>query len=327
MSNENEYLRDYKKASQVWDLERLFADLGEVKSKQKRSKELTDKEKKLLCWLLLGKSPKEIADLINNTPKTVRTELSNNLYSYIREFLGSNDTLDWTKVLVDLMYKGYLQNTIIITKQDTKELTLEIARDFVWQIKKEIGKLLQLEPPNRLEVKSTDYNRIYIKEITKIYFDDKLQIEASWEGQFREDAPPGLKMLLKTMLPKEIYKGGDYIEWVDAYGELRSSFGLSLDDQRNLHLTEPDVWVSPCSVPKAKFLEGIAQAFPDIQVRFHQPLKKFNLLASLDANKIFQELCREKYALENNRGRDLPKLEIIDLEIAGGQIRVKVREN
>lgn len=333
MSNGNEHLRGYKKASEVWDLERLFADLGKV-----RGSDLPETPKELLCLLLLGNSPKEIADKLKRSEGAVRTELSKNLYPYIIDVLGSDSCtetngksgkkkINWTKVLVSLMYKGYRKKTIIIKEETTKEITLEIGSDFAWRIKETLGSMLKRQPQNRLEVKSTDYNRIYIKETTKIYFDGKLQIEARWEGQFREDAPPGLKLLLKTIFSEKLYKGGGYIEWVDAYGQMRSSFGLSLDDQRNLHLTSPDVWVSPCSVPKAKFLEGIAQAFPNIQVRFHQPLKKLNLLANLDAaNQIFQDLCREKYAQEKKRGRNLPKLEILNLDTTGGQMKVTVRE-
>ncbi len=308
-----------EEASKFWQLELLFADLGKVKGKQ-----LSDTEKEYLCYLLLGESPKEIAAQTNRTEGTVRTELSKNLYPYIKELLDM-ETIDGSKMLVQLMSKGYLQNTIQLPLENPEEITLEIGGDFMWRIKQALQQQPQEHPPHLLQVKSTDYNRIYIKEITSLAINGSLEIAANWEGQFREKVIPAFKKPFQAIFPPEIYKGGSYLEWVDVSGQIRYHWKLSCNSKGQLHLDNPDVWVSPCSVPQAKFIEGIAQAFPEIQVRFHQPLKDFNLLGKIDVNQVFQDLCYDKYALQKRRGGLGVKLEIMNLEIAAGEMIVKVR--
>lgn len=325
-----------EKASELWDVERLLTDLGEV-----RGKELSETEQLYLYLLLVGYSPKEIAEETHRSAGTVRTALSSNLYPGLKDLLdldmeadpngngksGNNgQKLEWHKVMPALMKKGYHQDKNQGLTEGGENVTLEIASDFQWRIKQALKQRSPKNPPHLLQVKSTDYNRIYIEEISEVAIDGGLHISANWKGQFREDVPRALRGPFKLIFPKEIYQKGNYLKWVDVDGKLRYSFDLSLDGEGKLQLSVSDVWVSNCSVPQAKFLEGISQAFPEIQSRFSQPLKAFNLLANLDidVNRIFQIVCEDKYrAATKNSSFDSQK--IVNFEIDATEMRVTVR--
>lgn len=292
MSNPDENLLGYKEAAQFWNLPSLFTDLAEQKGKS-----LSDTEKELLCYLLLGNAPKDIAEKRGGRERSVSVELSKKLYPLLKKLLGiereeeKSQAVDRGKIIGDLMQRGYLKNTIEIVKDDSNEKTLDIADALLWKINKQ----LRSQTPQR--IKQTDYNIIDIQEMTASIVEGSLKITGSWKGQFR-DGPlnPGLKLLLRQILPKDIYSGGDYINWIDVDGEFYTAFDLRWDaEDGQFKLEKRSVELSKYNCSKSRVLESLAQVFPDIAIRFSEPLTAFNPLESVEINQLFTDCCRKMF--------------------------------
>ncbi|KAF3887413.1 MULTISPECIES: NB-ARC domain-containing protein [Nostocales] len=100
---------EFIEAKNVWELEKLYVDLGLVKGKS-----LTPVEKKFLRGLLCGFSPAEIANTVyqSRSSSTVRVYLSNGLYKYIEEMLTNQaghfiKVKNWSRVTQLLEKAGY----------------------------------------------------------------------------------------------------------------------------------------------------------------------------------------------------------------------------
>jgi GTPase SAR1 family protein len=101
MSNSVE--EKFMQAYQKWDLERLYTDLGKIKSQ-----ELTPTEKQDLRALLLRYSPSEIAEKTAVNPDTVRSRLSKGLYRHIEALLEKPEHTVKSNEVSDLLEKkGY----------------------------------------------------------------------------------------------------------------------------------------------------------------------------------------------------------------------------
>ncbi|MBD1904932.1 hypothetical protein NDI37_08800 [Funiculus sociatus GB2-A5] len=104
-----------KQAEDEWYTDRLKADLAEYKREYKASNrklELSPKEYKCLCGLLCNYSPVEIATKLNNTKQSLREELSQGLYRYIKMLIehkkGLSVEIQWFSIarhFDDLEYK------------------------------------------------------------------------------------------------------------------------------------------------------------------------------------------------------------------------------
>lgn len=98
---------EFAEAAELWNLERLYTDLGSAKGKG-----LTPVEKQYLRGLLCGYSPNEIAERCHVASDTVRNYLSKGLYRYIEEFLMRNAeqqarVKDWSRVAILMERAGY----------------------------------------------------------------------------------------------------------------------------------------------------------------------------------------------------------------------------
>lgn len=98
---------EFAEAAELWNLERLYTDLGSAKGKG-----LTPVEKQYLRGLLCGYSPNEIAERCHVASDTVRNYLSKGLYRYIEEFLMRNEeqqarVKDWSRVAILMERAGY----------------------------------------------------------------------------------------------------------------------------------------------------------------------------------------------------------------------------
>lgn len=98
----------FEEVARKWDLERLYTDLAEVEGR-----ELTTTKKKLLCALLYGYSPAEIAKHLyqSSSSNSVRVTLSRDLYKLLRALmaqkLDATSTIAWGKVSRLLAEAGY----------------------------------------------------------------------------------------------------------------------------------------------------------------------------------------------------------------------------
>lgn len=102
---------EFAEAAELWNLERLYTDLGSAKGKG-----LTPVEKQYLRGLLCGYSPNEIAERCHVASDTVRNYLSKGLYRYIEEFLMRNAeqqarVKDWSRVAILMERAGYRLNS------------------------------------------------------------------------------------------------------------------------------------------------------------------------------------------------------------------------
>lgn len=98
---------EFAEAAELWNLERLYTDLGSAKGKG-----LTPVEKQYLRGLLCGYSPNEIAERCHVASDTVRNYLSKGLYRYIEEFLirhaeQQTRVKDWSRVAILMERAGY----------------------------------------------------------------------------------------------------------------------------------------------------------------------------------------------------------------------------
>ncbi len=101
---------EFAEAAELWNLERLYTDLGSAKGKG-----LTPVEKQYLRGLLCGYSPNEIAERCHVASDTVRNYLSKGLYRYIEEFLMRTAeqqarVKDWSRVAILMERAGYRLN-------------------------------------------------------------------------------------------------------------------------------------------------------------------------------------------------------------------------
>jgi len=94
----------FSEASQMWDLQTLYTDLGLAKNKP-----LTPMEKTHLRALLCGSSPTEIAEQLGKSSKGVEVDLSNTLYQYIKSLVGrTEEKIDnWRSICNWLEEAGY----------------------------------------------------------------------------------------------------------------------------------------------------------------------------------------------------------------------------
>jgi energy-coupling factor transporter ATP-binding protein EcfA2 len=98
---------EFADAAQSWNLDQLYADLGDAKGKR-----LTKVEKQYLRGLLCYHSPNEIAEHLHVASDTVRNYLSKGLYRYIEEILVRRASAearvkDWSRVPHLLEQAGY----------------------------------------------------------------------------------------------------------------------------------------------------------------------------------------------------------------------------
>jgi two-component system, sensor histidine kinase and response regulator len=94
----------------AWDIEKLYADLAQVKQKQKnaqRQMQLTQLEKACLLEILSGHSPSFIASQLNREPNGLAVDLSRGLYRYIEGLTGQKPK-NWRDIPLLLSQKGYL---------------------------------------------------------------------------------------------------------------------------------------------------------------------------------------------------------------------------
>lgn len=100
---------NFAEASDRWDLERLYSDLGSAKPGYKRKKELTRTEKLHLRGLLCGYSSTEIADRLQKEARGVQTDLSKTLYRYIETLTDkpANSLKNWRDIIDWLSEAGY----------------------------------------------------------------------------------------------------------------------------------------------------------------------------------------------------------------------------
>ena len=98
----------FEEVARKWDLERLYTDLAKVEGG-----ELTITKKTLLCALLYGYSPAEIAKhwYQSSNSNSVRVTLSRDLYKPLRALMAQKldviPTMAWGKVSRLLAEAGY----------------------------------------------------------------------------------------------------------------------------------------------------------------------------------------------------------------------------
>lgn len=91
----------FAEASQLWDVERLRADLAKVKQNK-----LSPTESACLQGLLCGIDPNEIAATLHRQPQGLRVDLSRGLYRYV-EGLTEKQIKNWREVALVLERAGY----------------------------------------------------------------------------------------------------------------------------------------------------------------------------------------------------------------------------
>ncbi len=141
-----------------WDLERLDADLADVKQQHTnalRKKGLSSTEKACLRGLLCGDSPDEIATKINREPNGLRVDLSRGLYRYVRILTGKNEdtSISWRDISKWLEEAGYktskkLQDTSDSDEEINKEL-LNDTRELLQNNKEFLNDALELLKDNK----------------------------------------------------------------------------------------------------------------------------------------------------------------------------------
>ncbi|NER95807.1 MAG: hypothetical protein F6J86_18530 [Symploca sp. SIO1B1] len=98
----DEYEDKFPEAANNWDLERLYKDLEQAKQDL-----ITNLEKACLRGLLCGYSSREIAPVCYRTYGSLRVELSNGLYRYIKTLTGRERLNDWREIAKWLEEAGY----------------------------------------------------------------------------------------------------------------------------------------------------------------------------------------------------------------------------
>ncbi|RMF26311.1 MAG: NACHT domain-containing protein, partial [Cyanobacteria bacterium J083] len=116
----------------IWDLERLYKDLAQVKHiGTEKVTPLTPVEKAILRGLLAGNPPKQIAAQLHWTPGSMSVELSNGLYRYV-ETLTNRDikTLkNWRDVAKWLEEAKYKKSKIIQDWEETPDISHFYGRE------------------------------------------------------------------------------------------------------------------------------------------------------------------------------------------------------
>ena len=94
----------FNEASNLWNLQTLYIDIGMAKNKS-----LTPMEKTHLRALLCGFSPSEIADRLGKSVKGVEVDLSNTLYQYVKQLVGkaAEKVDNWRNICEWLEEAGY----------------------------------------------------------------------------------------------------------------------------------------------------------------------------------------------------------------------------
>lgn len=97
-------------ATTIWDVERLYSDLGQTKQlNARRETELTPVEKAILRGLLSNLPPKQIAAALHWTPRALGVELTKGLYRYAETLTGRepNALRNWRDIAIWLEEAGY----------------------------------------------------------------------------------------------------------------------------------------------------------------------------------------------------------------------------
>lgn len=117
----------FSEATNLWDLQTLYMDMGQAKSKP-----LTPMEKTHLRALLCGLSPSEIADRLGKSIKGVEVDLSNTLYHYTKQLVGKADEKvdNWRNICEWLEEAGYkieppIDLTLDSDTSDTSDTTVD----------------------------------------------------------------------------------------------------------------------------------------------------------------------------------------------------------
>jgi hypothetical protein len=126
----------FEQAEVQWDLPRLYKDLANIKGKG-----LTPVEKLHLRGLLCGLGPSEIAAKLNKNPDSVRVDLCNRIYQYIKGVTGKDGEKveNWRNLcewLEEAGYKEKLTNSSISVDSLPIEAAIKIKNIQQSKIKK-----------------------------------------------------------------------------------------------------------------------------------------------------------------------------------------------
>ncbi len=109
----------FKYAEELWDLERLYADLATVKGKP-----LTRTEKLHLRGLLCGYSPSILAKKLHKSPRGLQSDLSSTVNQYVKSLIDEDVKLNNSQDIGNLLEEvGYKK---VPTTETTGNLTLSI---------------------------------------------------------------------------------------------------------------------------------------------------------------------------------------------------------
>jgi hypothetical protein len=110
----------FSPAEELWDLERLYADLAKCKGKS-----LTPMERLHLKGLLCGYSPKELATKLNKDNKGLETDLSSTIYLYIKELVGKKQQkIENWRIISDWLEQIGYKKPVVSPNQDEEGTTI-----------------------------------------------------------------------------------------------------------------------------------------------------------------------------------------------------------
>jgi len=110
----------FSPAEELWDLERLYADLAKCKGKS-----LTPMERLHLKGLLCGYSPKELATKLNKDNKGLETDLSSTIYLYIKELVGKKQQkIENWRIISDWLEQIGYKKPVVLPNQDEEGTTI-----------------------------------------------------------------------------------------------------------------------------------------------------------------------------------------------------------
>jgi hypothetical protein len=128
-------------ASKIWDLTRLFSDLGNIKRKYlKQGRGLSEVEKDCLCLLLCRRTLKDIAPAIGWQYNSLTSSIRKMLYVHIEELTGEEIRKPDD---VSFRLSAYKLNNIE-QQEITLNLSLTLDKNDPEQIKKIIDFLQKL---------------------------------------------------------------------------------------------------------------------------------------------------------------------------------------
>ncbi|NEQ16530.1 MAG: hypothetical protein F6K44_23215 [Moorea sp. SIO3E2] len=100
----------FLEAVKLWDLDKLYIDIGEQKQRETQNKStLTSVEKVYLRGLLCGYSPKKIAETLHRSSNSIAVALTRGLYRYVEALTNRelNSLTNWKDVSKWLEVAGY----------------------------------------------------------------------------------------------------------------------------------------------------------------------------------------------------------------------------